>query len=612
MNFVSLPFPKEFLDQISDAVIVIDNDHLIAYINPEAERRYAVTAAEAIGRVLTDIIDYEWLSADAETEAYEALKTQGYWRGENIHITRDGRRLHVESSVTRLLASDGTHTGLMAVIRDMTERRMAEKSLRESEERYRTLFESIGEGFVLLEVVFDSEWRAVDLIFRNVNPAFERQTGIRDAVGKSVRGTLPELEEYWYENYGRVALTGEPMRFENEAAPLGRFYEVYAFRVGAAEDRRVGVIFNDVSDRKQAETARRLSEEKYRTLFESIDEGFCVIGMMFDESGRAVDYRFLDVNPAFERQTGIDNAVGRRMREIAPRHEQHWFDIYGNVARTGEKVRFEHEAAQLGRYYDVFAFRVGEPGENKVGVLFNDVSARRRAEANARERERLRALVRGQEEERRRIARDLHDDLGQQFTALRMKLDRLARSNGSGDAAIEEIRDLAAKIDAAVDRLAWDLRPAALDDLGLSAALERFLHEWSTHTGVPAELIASNMTETRLPPELETNLYRIAQEALHNVHKHAAAERVDVMLQRSDGRLRLVVADDGRGFDPEAVDGGGLGLTSMRERASLIGGDLHIESAPNTGTSIHISVPFSPVTNDNEDHNGTNTTESTL
>src|SRR5215204_6276342 len=90
MNFVSLPFPKEFLDQVSDAVIVIDNDHLIAYVNPEAERRYAVSAAEAIGRVLTDIVRYEWVDADSEINAYDALKTRGYWRGENIHLTRHG------------------------------------------------------------------------------------------------------------------------------------------------------------------------------------------------------------------------------------------------------------------------------------------------------------------------------------------------------------------------------------------------------------------------------------------------------------------------------------------------------------------------------------------
>jgi two-component system NarL family sensor kinase len=603
------PFQKEFLDQISDAVIIVDNDHRITYVNPEAERRYAVTAAEAIGRVLTDIVRYEWLSADAETEAYEALATRGYWRGENIHITRDGRRLQVDSSVTRLLASDGTRTGLMAVIRDVTERKRAEEELRRSHELLRATFDSALGHVQLFEAIRNGDGEIVDFEWLMTNKKWNDEWG--EMKGKRLLAENPGVVEAGiFDKFVRATETGESI-LDEQYYGHEQFDGWYLQSIVKLHD---GCLMSslDITESKLAEQALRESELRYRTLFESIDEGFCVIEVIFDENGRAADYRFLDVNPAFERQTGIPDAVGKRMREIAPQHEQHWFDTYGNVARTGENVRFEHEAAQLDRYYDVFAFRVGEPGENKVGVLFNDVSARRRAEADVRERERLRALVRGQEDERRRIARDLHDDLGQQFTALRMKLDRLARSNGSGDLAVEEIRDLAATIDAAVDRLAWDLRPAALDDLGLTAALERFLHEWSKHTGVPAELLASNMTQTRLPAEIETNLYRIAQEALHNVHKHAAAARVDVMLQRSGGRLRLVVADDGRGFDPEAVDGSGLGLTSMRERASLIGGDLHIESVPNTGTSIHITVPFSPVTKGNENPNGTEASEVTL
>jgi PAS domain-containing protein len=110
----------------------------------------------------------------------------------------------------------------------------------------------------------------------------------------------------------------------------------------------------------------RVPEEKYRTLFDSIDEGFCTIEVLFDEHGEAVDYRFLESNPTFERQTGLENAVGKTVRELAPEHEDFWFDVYGRIARTGEAIRFEHEAAALGRFYDVYAFRIGEPGEDRV------------------------------------------------------------------------------------------------------------------------------------------------------------------------------------------------------------------------------------------------------
>ncbi len=136
-----------------------------------------------------------------------------------------------------------------------------------------------------------------------------------------------------------------------------------------------------------ANEALRESEKKYRTLFDSMDEGFCTIEVLFDGNNNPIDYRFLEVNPSFEKQTGIQNARGRRMREIAPQHEEHWFEIYGRIALTGEPVRFENQAAQLQRWYDVYAFRVGEPGDRKVAILFNDITERKQAEAKLRQSE---------------------------------------------------------------------------------------------------------------------------------------------------------------------------------------------------------------------------------
>ena len=124
----------------------------------------------------------------------------------------------------------------------------------------------------------------------------------------------------------------------------------------------------------------RESEEKYRALFNSIDEGFCVIEVLFDDADNALDYRFLEVNRVFEKQTGISNAAGRRMREIAPEHEEHWFEIYGHIALTGESRRFENPALALGRFYDVYAFRVGRPEQRQVAILFNDITKRKQTE----------------------------------------------------------------------------------------------------------------------------------------------------------------------------------------------------------------------------------------
>lgn len=124
----------------------------------------------------------------------------------------------------------------------------------------------------------------------------------------------------------------------------------------------------------------QLKKELWELLFNSIDEGFCIIEMIFDEQKKPVDYRFLLINASFERQTGLMNAVGKRMREFAPNHEEHWFTIYGNIALTGESVRFENRAEQLHRWYDVYAFRFGDPKDLQVAILFNDITERKRSE----------------------------------------------------------------------------------------------------------------------------------------------------------------------------------------------------------------------------------------
>ena len=126
------------------------------------------------------------------------------------------------------------------------------------------------------------------------------------------------------------------------------------------------------------------AEARYRKLFETLIEGFCTIEVMFDAAGKPIDYRFLEINPAFERQTGLRDAEGKRMRELAPNHEQHWFDIYGKIALTGEPLRFENQARALGRYYEVCAWRVGGEESRKVAILFNDITDRKTVELRLR------------------------------------------------------------------------------------------------------------------------------------------------------------------------------------------------------------------------------------
>jgi PAS domain S-box-containing protein len=206
----------------------------------------------------------------------------------------------------------------------------------------------------------------------------------------------------------------------------------------------------------------------------------------------------------------------------------------------------------------------------------------------------LRRLVAAEEEARRRIARDLHDDLGQQLTALRLILQGLASSASGGSdplAGLAKALGMLTAIDHALDFLAWEVRPAALDQFGLNKVLNNYLHEWSRHTGVAAMFHAGASDVGRFAPEIEASVYRIAQEALNNIAKHAHATSVNVLLEQRGENLVLVVEDDGVGVRTTASTEHMTGLAGMRERAVAVGGTLEIEPTPGGGTTVLISVP---------------------
>lgn len=142
----------------------------------------------------------------------------------------------------------------------------------------------------------------------------------------------------------------------------------------------------DITRQKQVEDALRRSEERYRTLIELMDQAFCVIEMLYDEQGRPVDFRYLEGNPAFVKQSGLDNAIGKTIRSFVPDHDQHWFDMYDQVVKTGEPVRYENEAVAMERWFEVFAARLGGPGSRLLTVLFSDISERKRSEQQLRQR----------------------------------------------------------------------------------------------------------------------------------------------------------------------------------------------------------------------------------
>jgi len=204
-------------------------------------------------------------------------------------------------------------------------------------------------------------------------------------------------------------------------------------------------------------------------------------------------------------------------------------------------------------------------------------------------RDSLRRVVAGQEVERRRLARELHDETGQALTSILLGLRALEDANTGVD--VDELRELVVATLHDVRRLAVQLRPKALDDFGLVAALERLAQTFSESSGIRVQLEAQ-VGDERLPPEVETTVYRIVQEALTNVVKHAEATEVSILLMRRDGELTAVLEDNGGGFEPEAVRSDTLGLEGMRERVALHDGRLTLESSPGAGTTLRVEVPL--------------------
>ncbi len=236
---------------------------------------------------------------------------------------------------------------------------------------------------------------------------------------------------------------------------------------------------------------------------------------------------------------------------------------------------------------------VSQPFLETIVECIRAAFERARLHADLKEKEAQRArlfksLLTAQEEERTRISRDLHDQVGQALTGIILGLE--AALTDPTPERLEGLKELAGMTLADVRRIALDLRPSVLDELGLEAALKRYVREVGERYGLEVELVTR--LPLRLPPEMETVLYRVAQEALTNVVRHARAQRVSVVLTAHRDAVQLVVEDDGVGFDPRRVAPARLGLAGMRERVELLGGQFRLESAPGEGTTVYARLPL--------------------
>ena len=607
-NFVAVMGYLPPQNQASKAGAQALLDHILPIDRPKVD----TALGQFIGGMTDGRIDYRVLGDDGVERSIEST-----WS-----VERSANGTPIKSFVTNL---------------DITDRRRIDQALRDSEERYRNLFESMDEGYCTIEVIFDAQNKPVDYVFLEMNPAFEALTGLNNAAGKGARELLPDLEESWFDIYGKVALTGTPLRFINEAKVLNRWFDVYSFRIGNPDSHKVAILFNNITEQRRNVEALRESEERYRTLFESIDEGFCIIEVLFDEHQVPNDYRFIVVNPTFVKQTGLLEASGKRVRELIPNLETHWFETFGKVAMTGEATRYVNVAKGLdGRWFDVYACRVAKPEDRRVAVIFTDITARRNAELQRDEFDQLLRHKNADLERATLVAetanRAKSDFLSGMSHELRTPLSTIlgfAQLIESGTPPptpiqkrsvmqilqagwyllelINEILDLAL---VESGKLAIQLQPVLLSDVMQES--RAMIELQADQRGISVSFPAFNKQQFVMADS--TRVKQILINLLSNAIKY---NRVNGWVkvtcgETATGRIRIGVENSGDGLAPEQVarlfepfnrlgqeamaeQGTGIGLVMSKRLVEMMGGLIGVESEVGRGCIFWIELDPSHV-----------------
>jgi two-component system CheB/CheR fusion protein len=465
----------------------------------------------------------------------------------------------------------------------------------------------------------------------DVNAATEAATGRakRALVGTdfSTYFTEPDAARAGYRKvFDEGSVRDYPLEIRHrDGRTISVLYNAALYRDEAGGVVGVFAAARDITERLRAEEALRESELRYRSLFEKMDEGFCVVEMIYDAAGKPVDYRFVEANPAFEKHTGFHDGLGKTIRELVPNHDEHWFEIYGRVARTGEPTRFENPAVAMGREYDVFAFPVGEEANRRVGILFKDITNQKRAEEALREAyetleqrvaERTAELARSNEElaQFAHVAsHDLQEPLRMVSGFLKLlderykpQLDDKAREyiNYSVEGAVrmsQLITDLLA-----YSRVGRAAEPFHVADSG--AALETAL----ANLGASIRESGATVTHGDLPTVQadETQLMQLLQNLVGNAVKFRSPDRpcqVHVAAEKKPDHWVFSVRDNGIGIDPkqhervfvifqrlhtrERYPGTGIGLAICKKIVERHGGRIWVESKIGEGSTFYFSLP---------------------
>lgn len=549
-------------------------------------------------------------------------------------VRADGEIIWVRDSAR--VQKQGTSGIIYGVVSDITEYKQAEALLRESEAKYRSLFENMTNGFAYHRIVVNEKEQPVDYIFLEINDAFGNLTGLKkDIVGKRVTEVLPGIEnDDWIGIYGKVALTGEGLKFEQYSESLKRWYSVSTY---SPQKYYFVAIFEDITEQKRVKDAiYQLNEDLEQRVADRTRE----LSALYEVTAAGSEFQDLDVLLkrvlartliAVESNAGFIHLLdgsGETLKLTA--HQGMPPDVVAliNVVFSDSvmtKRIFEHSEPLI--IPDVEAAPKAPPGTRSLG-WYTYVAARMRtggqtigilsilgekkqqfnieqvtllasiADQIAGEVENARLRQQAKDaavtEERGRLARELHDSATQSLYSLTLFAEAGRELVETADRSVlkhnfERMGETAQHALKEMRMLVHQLGPLDLQNMGLAGALRYRLNAVEERVNIKARLVIGDPVD--LPALTEEGLYRIAQEALNNVLKHAEATTVTVSLHSDDNVLVLEVVDDGIGFDFEAAkDGGGMGLAGMQARVEKLRGTLTIRSEPGKGTSVNVAV----------------------
>jgi PAS domain S-box-containing protein len=571
-----LEFQVNILSNLFDAVVAVDNDYRVTYWNRIAEDLYGVPAEKAIGRKAENLYQQVWLNSKDEQDYANDLATRGHWTGENIHVKNNGERIYVRSSVSMILDEDGARTGAVSVIRDRTRlwqaeqevkilnerlRQQAEERLRATDASFRLAITSSADGIIVVRK---------DGIIRFANPAAEALLG-------------------WEASTTVGTLFGFPL---NERAEIEIPREDGSKAI--AEMRIVELdwegtpaylaTLRDVTRRKQGQLALQESETRLRLLLDQIP---CLTWTL-DTKLRFTSFAGSG-SEVFEAVPG--QVLGMTLADYFKVDDLD-FAPYVTHRQALQGTPATYELSWAGRTFYGRVESLRDADDHVVGVVgvAFDITDRKRAEEQLRNLSHR--LVSAQENERRKIARELHDEVGQSLTALKLCLDKISLSSSAGDGSeLGEARKALRELMAQVRSMSLELRPTMLDDLGLLPTLLWHFKRYTAQTNVQVHFKHRGLRRD-LPQETVTTAYRIVQEALTNVARYAQVDEVLVVVRAEQDALLVEVEDQGVGFEIDDVASSSSGLNGMRERALSLNGKLLVQSKPGEGTCVIAELPL--------------------